>query len=144
MNHTWIHGSGKQTFNSSHTLPHPSMSGVFIRSTISLLRNQIWAFHFQGHNLSHCRSKMLAVTRLVDSNSGDDDESAQRNSAQRTKRLLNRLAYERGLVFRSGTNWCYTIVFHCSIVLQNCQCYDQLWNYIEYLSWRGALKQSRG
>lgn len=66
---------------------------------------------------------MLAVSRLVDGYPGDDDESAQRNSdmgaavdiklprrslmitftcnlcSERTKRLINRLAYERGLVF---------------------------------------------
>ncbi|XP_038891803.1 uncharacterized protein C24H6.02c [Benincasa hispida] len=115
------------SFNSSETRPLSSINsfksilfskanpsnGVFIRSrnfrTVPVTRER--------------RYKVLTVSRLVDGYPGDDDESAQRNSdtaaaidiklprrslmvtftcnqcSERTKRLINRLAYERGLVF---------------------------------------------
>ncbi|CAK9316815.1 unnamed protein product [Citrullus colocynthis] len=114
--------------NSFETRPLPSINsfkpivffskanpsnGVFIRS-----RN-----FYTAPVLRERRYKVLAVSRLVDGYLGDDDESAQRNSdmgaaidiklprrslmvtftcnqcSERTKRLINRLAYERGLVF---------------------------------------------
>ncbi|XP_023511593.1 DNL-type zinc finger protein isoform X1 [Cucurbita pepo subsp. pepo] len=117
----------QQSFNPSQTRPHPSIKAF--RPIVSSKANPSNGFFIRSRSFRTApvtrenRNKVLTVSRLVDGNSGGDDESAQRNSdtgaaidiklprrsllvtftcnqcGDRTKRLINRLAYERGLVF---------------------------------------------
>ncbi|XP_016900245.1 mitochondrial protein import protein ZIM17 isoform X4 [Cucumis melo] len=112
-------------FNPSQTPPHPSINSFKpILSSKANPSNGVFIRNFCTAPVTRGRRyKVLTVSSLVDGYTGDDDESSQRNSdtgaaidiklprrslmvtftcnqcSERTKRLINRLAYERGLVF---------------------------------------------
>ncbi|XP_031741230.1 uncharacterized protein LOC101206910 isoform X2 [Cucumis sativus] len=115
----------QHSFNPSQTRPHPSITSFKpIVSSKANPSNGVFIRNFCTAPVSRERRyKVLTVSSLVDGYTGDDDEPSQRNSdtgaaidiklprrslmvtftcnqcSERTKRLINRLAYERGLVF---------------------------------------------
>ncbi|KGN52030.1 uncharacterized protein C24H6.02c isoform X3 [Cucumis sativus] len=117
----------QHSFNPSQTRPHPSITSF--KPIVSSKANPSNGVFIRSRNFCTApvsrerRYKVLTVSSLVDGYTGDDDEPSQRNSdtgaaidiklprrslmvtftcnqcSERTKRLINRLAYERGLVF---------------------------------------------
>ncbi|XP_022149076.1 uncharacterized protein LOC111017577 [Momordica charantia] len=117
----------QHSLNSSQIWPYPSIRAF--RPIISSKANPSNDVFIRSRNfhtapvIRERRYKVFAVSRLVDGNSGNDNDSARRNSDMgaaidikfprrsllveftcnqcngRTKRIINRLAYERGLVF---------------------------------------------